>query len=383
MPPWLKAFINKIVGIDSDAIHYILHSNTPWENWVDSMIHRLWRMTTQAYIINTWSLANFTYFVGSFAATARQWVEWLAYERIPNAIQVANFYTFLRVRQERDYRRAAINNLRAKTNAYIARVALNLANTIQQEVVNRRAAIDNLRTYVNGQILALSIALNNRIDQEIINRRAAIASLRQYVDQQIAKLTALVNTILPTVDKEASKGYNSVRSQQSGILTKALDDLVTDNPEVKAVVGDLVKVVLDLATVDDPLVRVAAQLILTQLVDRLGVDKLAGSLVNDLLSAFLNIGPPKTLEDVEAQTAQRLAAGETQWQQFYANGGDDLEHLGTQMRESANPVFTALLATYFGAAVIDPVGTAADTDAVVTPAATAILGPILATLGAL
>lgn len=383
MPSWLRAFLNKIIGIDSDAVHYILHSNTPWENWVDSMIHKLWRTGAQAYILNTWALANFSYYVATFASVARHWVEWLAYERIPNAVKVAQFYAFLIVRQERNWRRAAIDRLRRKLTTYIDVIALNLAQTIHAEVVNRRAAIDRLRAELKLYIDTIALNLARAIQNEVANRKAAIQALRNYVDQQVAKLTALINTILPTVDKEASKGYNSARGQQSDVLSHALTDIAVDNPAVKAIVGDLVKVVVDLAEVDDPLIRVAAQVILKQLIDRLGVDKLAGGLIGDLLGAFLGMGPPKTLQDVETQTAQRLAAGETQWQQFYANGGDDIETLGKQMRESANPVFTAVLAAYFAGAVTDPAGTAAATDAVVTPAADAILGPVIATLGAL
>lgn len=383
MPSWLKDFLGGLSASGSAALRWLEHQNNAWFNWADSMIHQLWRMILQAYIVLTWDLANFSYFVGSFSATARQWVQWLAYERIPKALYLARTYAYYQARSVRLDARAARRRLEVRVDARITIVALNLAAAIRQEIINRRNAITrlnhNLTVYING----VAFTLATDIAAEIRNRKAAIAALSQRVFQAIASLTKIVNAIIPSVNKMAAAGYNSVRPQQASIVQKIVDDLATDNPVVKDLVGKLASLVLDLAAVDDPIARLAAQLLITQVIDRLGVDKLAGQLLGQLGGAFLGMGQPAGLQDVTRQIAQRLNAGEAQWQQFYANGGDDIEQLGSEMRESANPLFTAGMVAYFAGAVADPAGTAAVTADVVVPAARAILTPVLAALEAL
>lgn len=380
MPSWLKDFLGGLTASGAAALRWLQHQNDAWTNWVDAFVHELWRMILRVYVVLTWDLANFSFFVGSFSSVARHWVEWLAYQRIPKALYLARQYAYYQARSVRLDARAARARLKGELIRDIDIVALNLGNAIRQEIANRRDAIDRLRTYVNGQLVALTFALTKLIDQEIANRRAAIDNLRQQVFQAIANLRQQVNAIIPSINKAAAAGYNSVRPQQASIITKIADSIATDNPLVKDLIGRLITLTLDLAAVDDPLARIAAQLLLRQVIDRLGVDKLAGDLLGQLGGALLGAGTPQTLQDVTRQVAQRLNAGEQQWAQFYGNGGDDIEQLGHEMRESASPLFTAGLVAYFAGAVADPAGTAAVTDDVVTPAVRGILTPVLGLL---
>lgn len=383
MPSWLRDFLGGLSASGRAALQWLTHANTPWENWVDSMLHQLWRDIMQAYILLTYDIANFSYYVGSYTAHMNKHLNWIRYTFIPWVYWRAAQFMLHRVALERNWRIKADKRIVTSLTRLIRYdydvLKLSIALLKAYEDQQR----EKLRVFLLGYIAYVAQGLQQDINAEIAARKAAITQLRQYILKIIAKLQAQVNAIIPTVNKSAASGYNSARPDQSDIITTALDDILKDNPAVRDLIGKLVSVVLDLATIDDPLARLAANLILTQVIDRLGVDKLAGGLISDLLGAFLGMGPPQTLQDVTTQTAQRLAAGERQWQQFYANGGNDIENLGSQMRESANPVFTLAMAAFFGAAVVDPAGTATVTDAAVTPAVEVIAAPIIDALGAL
>jgi hypothetical protein len=335
----------------------------------------------RAYVLLTYDVANFSYYVGLFSETARKWVEWLRFSIIPQYFAESERYTRQQIKIEHDYQDRERAKLRAFLLAVIGAVAKLLDREIKAETAARIKAIADLRKFLLGFIAYIAQQLTIRINREIFDRKQAIAALRAWAVQHFAALWKYAKSILPAVDAEASKGYNSVRQDQAGNLGRLFDVLAADNPLVRDVIGRLVTLIIDLASVEDPLARIAAQFLLTQVIDRLGVDKLAAGLAGDLARQFLGAGPPKTLTEVEQAVASRLAAGEAQWQQFYQNGGDDLENLGDQMRKSAAPLFTAGMAAYFIGAVTDPEGTAAATDAVLTPAARGILGPLLGLLG--
>jgi hypothetical protein len=352
VPSWIKYFLGEYAKGVRYLLSWFQHDDNAWENWVDASLHELLRNLWQVYITLTDDQANFSYFVASFASQSRQWVEWLAYERIPNGVKVAELYAYLQARSVRLDARAARAQLRSDLTKLINQDIFTVTLKIQQEVINRRAAIDNLRTQlmqvINQDVFDLAAA----IELEVQNRRAAIARVRVYIGQQVTLLTSKINAIIPAINKAAVAGYNSVRPQQSSLLDTALTDLATDNPAVKDLVSGLVKILLDLASVDDPVERIAGQLLLSQIIDRLGVDKLAGTLVNNLVSEFLGTGTPTTLQQVEASVATRLANLESQWQQFYANGGDDIENLGNQMRTSSGLIFTGLMGGFLAAEAI-------------------------------
>lgn len=376
-------FVRKVLDYEGKFLTWLLHGNSAWENWVDSAIHDAFRLTYESYVTLTWDIANFSYFVGSFTAAARGWAEWLAYERIPHALRIAVSYTDWRVHKETVYRREAITRHWRMTVSLVTRVALTLGARINTEVNDRRAAIDRLRRILIAIIEGTALILQQHINAEIANRRAAIDNLRAFLLAVIAKLQAQVNAIIPFINKSAADGYNSTRKDQAGIIGRIADAIAADNPLVKDLVTRLAGLILDLAEVDNPVARVLAGTLLRELVNRIGVDKLAGGLAADLISELTGNGRAASLKDVAVSVGDRLNAGEAQWQQFYGNGGDDLENLGSQMRESSSLAFTVPLAAYFAGAVISPRATADATDAVVTPAVDAVLGPVIGLLGSL
>lgn len=380
MPGWLSDYLNWLGGPLWWFYRWASSEFDAWNDWVNQTLNSMAKFMMRSYILLTYDIANFSFYVGSFSKAAREWVQWLAYSRIPRFFLRAEKYAFTLVSIERYWRKRTEATLRRELLADIRWVYRTLLEALQDEIAARIEAIKDLRAELLADIKWVYVTLTKRLNAEIAARKKAIQDLRNWTQQQLDTLWKYARSILPTVDKEAADGYNKSRQAQASGLTKLVDDLAIDNPIVKGIIGDLVKLVIDLAEVDDPVLRIAAQILLKQVIDRLGVDKIAGALVNELLSAFLGGGKPKTLEDVTNNIGDRLNTQEAQWQQFFASGGDDLETLGNQMRKSSNPLFTLGMAAYFAGAVTDPAGTAAVTDAVVTPAARAILTPLLALL---
>lgn len=383
MPGWISDFLGRFNAGVNLLMKWFSHPPDAWMNWVDASIHQIIRNMWQIYILLTNDIANFSYYVGSFSKASRERDEWIAFVRIPHAVKIAELYAFLQAHAVRVYDAKQRAILKKQLTDLIVRTALILAAAIQKEVHDRKVAIGNLRSYLTAYINQIAFALALKIQQETQERKAAITAVRLYIAQQVTLLMQAINAIIPAVNKAASAGYNSHRADQGAAFTRILDDIATDNPIVKDLVSDLSGIVLDLVEVDDPLIRLAGGAILSQIIDRLGVDKLAGGLADDLISEFLGGGKPNTLQDVTASVASRLLGLEAQWQQFYANGGDDLENLGTQMRTSAGLVFTATMGGFLAAAVEDPAGAASATDAVIGPAAKAIIGPIFDALGSI
>lgn len=381
MPSWLRSYVNYLRGITAWAFHWTVFDLINWAHWVSTTLNGVVMFSYRAYSLLTWDIANFSYYVAKQARANRRWTEWLAYDRIPTFTRRAERYAYAWAQKIRQDAEAANRRLEARLMHVIAVIYGILLSDIKIERADRIKAIADLRAF----LLALIAKVYKILLKDIADLRAwtqkQLTDLRNWAQQQFDTLWKYARSILPTVDKEASDGYNSARSDQASGVSKLIDDLATDNPLIHGIVGDLVKLMIQLAEVDDPVIRIAAQILLRQVIDRLGVDKLAGGLADELARIFLGGGKPKTLQDVEAQVASRLNAGEAQWQQFYQNGGNDLETLGDQMRKSASPIFTLAMAGYFAGAVLDPKGTAAVTDAVVTPAARAILTPLLAVLG--
>jgi hypothetical protein len=381
MPSWLRDYLRVIAGPVGFLLQWSVGVSVDWIRWVNSTLRGMVLFSMRSYVLLTYDVANFSFYVGGFAEAARKWVEWLRYDIIPLYFAAAEKYTRQQVKIEHDYQDRERAKLRAFLLAVIGAVAKLLDREIKDETAARKRAVQQLRDFLLGFIAYVARQLTGRINAEIAARKQADAALRAWALNQFKLLWAYARSILPTVDKEAAAGYNATRQGQATGISRLIDDLAVDNPLVRDVVGKLATLVIDLASVEDPVARLAAQLLLTQVIDRLGVDKLAGGLVAQLGGLFTGGGPPKTLADVEKAVGDRLNATEGQWQQFYANGGDDLETLGSQMRKSAAPLFTVGMAAYFAAAVTDPAGTAAATDDVVTPACRAVLGPLLALLG--
>jgi hypothetical protein len=182
---------------------------------------------------------------------------------------------------------------------------------------------------------------------ERVWRLADVNRARQYA-------AALVKAALQTVDREAADGYNSQAAQRKNALTTILNDLAGRNPAVKAITSRLVGLLVNAAAIDDPLIRIALNLGLKELISRLGVDKIEGALFQSLIDEVAGSGPPRTLQQTAAAIAGRLGALEQQQANFMQHGGPEVEKAGDQWKALASLSFDAALLGFFGLAVADP-----------------------------
>ena len=169
-----------------------------------------------------------------------------------------------------------------------------------------------------------------------------------------AAMLKAVAACLATVQRQASSGYNSGRHERLTIVNRLLNDLADRNPEIRGLVSLLVKAVIDLETIDNPVVRFTVGRLLTEVIGRLGVDKVTGDLIGRLLASFTGGGPPANLYDTERAVADRLAALEDTWAQFMDNGGPEVEQAGREWKQISGPVASVAILGLFGLAVADP-----------------------------
>ena len=144
---------------------------------------------------------------------------------------------------------------------------------------------------------------------------------------------------------------------------------MTRNPELRDMVGVAIKAILDLVSVDDPLARIALGFVIRDLIDKLGVDKLVGNLIQDLLAPILGEPKPRNLHAVIADMGQRLVAAESFEETFTADGGSEVEQAGRLWRDITQPAAAAAIVAFTATAIVNPDGWAKTITAIAgTPA---------------
>jgi len=205
---------------------------------------------------------------------------------------------------------------------------------------------------------------------------AGIKALDDQLTASIAAVLKYAQTIPGLIDQRAAAGYDPTLRARGNTLTKLLDTVVAHDPLAASLVSRLATFIIDLAGVEDPIVRIAAQLILKQVIDRFGIDTALHAMLSDLVGSILGGGQPKTLTDITADIGNRLdalEAGEAALAPL-APEADQLHELGTL-------AFDVALLGYLVAAVAAPVATADDTVAVLAPVTGPLLAPVRSLLG--
>ncbi len=192
---------------------------------------------------------------------------------------------------------------------------------------------------------------------------AGIKALGQWVDDSAAK-----NGYDPTL--------RGIASGMAGTLGALLGNEHVD----QAAVNLAIKLLVDLATVDVPLIRPEIERLVRGILNVTGLDKDLAELLGSQLNALLGWAEPKGLADVAREVGDRLNSLES------AVGGltDTVEPLKPEsddLREMGTLLFDAALFGYFAAAVADPVGTANETESVLGAITDPLLAPIRAALG--
>ena len=275
----------------------------------------------------------------------------------------------------------------AQADADIAVEANNRALADSQEAAARLAA-DQLEAQQRGlgddhsrqQAAALVAAeATERAAGDDHSRQQAAAGIKALSDQltgQINDVLKYAQSIPGLIDTRAANGYDPTLRNRGSLISKLLDTVTAHNPAVASLVTNLAKFAIDLAGIEDPVLKITAQLVLKQVIDHLGVDSALTAMLNDLLGGILGGGQPKTLQDIMADVGNRLDALEAGQAALspLAPEADQLHELGTV-------IFDVGLLAYLAAAVADPVATADDTVAVVGAVADPLLAPVRALLG--
>lgn len=279
------------------------------------------------------------------------------------------------------------HQLATQVQAWIATEATARALADSQEAAARLAA-DQLEAQQRGlgddhsrqQAAALVQAeATQRGIGDADSRQQAAAGIKALSDQltkQIADVLKYAQSIPGTIDDRAAAGYDPTLRARGDLISKLLDTVVAHNPAVRDLVTNLAKFAIDLAGIEDPVLKIAAQLVLKQVIDHLGVDSALTAMLNDLLGGILGGGDPKTLQAIMADIGNRLDALEKGQAELspLAPEADNLHEMGTL-------IFDAALLGYFVAAVADPVATANDTVDVLETVTGPLLAPVRALLG--
>jgi hypothetical protein len=246
----------------------------------------------------------------------------------------------------------------------------------QAEAQQRGIGDTNSREQAAALVTAEALQRGAGDDNSREQAAAGIKALSDQLTAQIAAVLKYAQSLPGLVDTRAANGYDPTLQSRGTLLTKLLDTAVAHEPLVADLVSKLAVTIIDLAGLEDPVLRIAAQLILKQVIDRLGIDTALGAMINDLVGGILGGGPPRTLQDVMADIGGRLDALENGQAELapLAPEADDLHEMGTL-------IFDASLLAYFAAAVADPVATANDTVDVFSPVTTPLLAPVRSLLG--
>jgi hypothetical protein len=292
------------------------------------------------------------------------------------AAQYANNAVFAGVNTEESNRQAAIateaqqRTLADNQTRQLATAAL-AAETLQ------RTQADNILLQQLTSLVNIEATARQSGDAQVLAQaNAAITQVSQQLSAQINTTMQFAQSIPGLIDSRAAAGYDPTLRARGSALQKLLDTVVAHDPLVSSLVTNLAKFLIDLAGVEDPVLRIAAQVILKQVIDRLGLDSALAAMLNELAGGIFGGGQPKTLQAVTGDIGNRLDALES-GQAALSPLAPEADHL----HEMGTVLFDVALLSYFAAAVADPVATANDTVDVLAPVTGPLLAPVRALLG--
>ena len=293
---------------------------------------------------------------------AAQWADRVALVR---ALQAEGYARTLTDREHKAMELRVLQEELARL-VEVADVWARLHTEIAIERNDRVLAIDTLRAQLTGLI-----------DKARADLTAYINQVRAQLAAQIAQLSAYAHSLPGLVDQDAVSGDHPPLRARAGTLQRLIDTLAAHDPFIAGVIKDLAGFLIDLAEIDNPVLRLAAQFILRQVIDHLGLDTALRDLAGQLLGGILGAGPPKTLAGVTEAIGNRLNAAEAAVSDLspLAGEADDLHEMGTL-------AFDAALLAYLTTGVTDPRAWADDTNAVLHVTIDPIINPLLRLLGA-
>lgn len=181
--------------------------------------------------------------------------------------------------------------------------------------------------------------------------------------EHLAKLD--VRRLHHRIEHEAASGYAIDQKARTGLLIHLLEFLGVHNPAVAPVVADITTGLLDLLAVDDPLLRISLGFLIKHVIDRLGLEKPLGALIEDLMAPILGNPAPRDLHDVIADISKRLSAMEDQWSTFFTDGGSQVEQAGKEWQSITGIAASIAMVAFTAQAVVDPQAWASEIQAVI------------------
>lgn len=363
-------------------------------------IHDQWPVATAEWAAMAgqfraaWLFAFNAYDVNSDYAAFAACIDYLARLLMDSTVMSGDMLTHL-AQTGQDATRGTIQNFR-NLQAHVlpqwgAAAAVYVTAAVALEAVQRGLGDAHSREQASADlgfaVGALGVQIQAAVAAEAAARGAgdahsreqAAAGIKALSDQLTARLQQVLTyaqSIPGLVDQRAAAGYDpSLRSRATG-LQRLLDTVVAHDPTVSGLVSKLTGLIVDLAELDDPVLRIAAQLVLKQVIDHLGLDSALHAMLGDLVGALLGGGPPKTLQDIMADIGTRLDALESSVAALAPldDEADDLHEIG-------GVIFNAALLGYCAAAIADPKATADATVIALEPVTGPLLAPVRALLG--
>lgn len=245
---------------------------------------------------------------------------------------------------------------------------------------------------LDGEIYRLAVwtrqqltALNRLVwalyfSSEAYTRMLVSAERRQRIAADAAEhraMLAQIKALHQAIENEAASGYNTGSQGRAGNITSLLDDLLTRTPAIKGLERELATIVLDLAAIDDPLIRFTAGRLLQEIIAKAGVDRATGDLVSLLLDSYAAQPRAHDLHGAMLDLARRVTALEQQWASFMQQGGPEVEQAGRGWKDLTSLVTDAAVLGFVGLAVNDPAAWAAGVNDTIAAGAEAAMTGIV------
>lgn len=156
------------------------------------------------------------------------------------------------------------------------------------------------------------------------------------------------------IEREAASGYRLTHDARVTLITRLLDYAGARNPLIRSLVKRVATGVFDLASVDDPFARLLLNFLIKEVINRLGIDKAAGTLVHDLLAPILGQPKPRNIHDVVADMSARLVTLEKFAATFMEDGGSQVEQAGKDWRDITSIAGSAAIVAFVAQGVVAP-----------------------------
>jgi hypothetical protein len=226
---------------------------------------------------------------------------------------------------------------------------------MMRDYIHRIALLKTWTSFWITRVWVLELQLYAAAKRYAAALTAAERQQRIKADQvEHAAMLKAIAQALATVQSEAASGYRAGNHQRVSAISKITDDLANRNPVVRGIVSTMVRILLDFLGTENPVERAAVGFLLTQVINRLGVDKVAGELLGALLGPLLGNANPKNLHDVTDDLAARVSALEGQWARYMTDGGPELDQAGRDWKRLTGLSVDAAMLAFFATAVAAP-----------------------------